>query len=173
MSEQNLSEEILAVERALGSLKPAPSRINRDQLMFQAGQASAGRRSRVWPAASLVMALLAVTLGVLLLSRPAPEPRERIIYVTQVVPQREPVKPPLEQAVAAAPEKRLALGEMSYLRLRDKVLAQGVDALPSFSSGARERETLEDLLGPQRLPAEERPELLRSRWVPLNWGGKS
>ena len=181
MNEDRLSEEMQAVERALVSLKPAPSRVDRDALMFRAGQASARHRDRLWPLTSLAMALLAVTFGALLVMRPAPEPTERIVYVTQAVPQPEPVKRSFEGAAArdwaaaAAPEARRPLGEWSYGRLRDKVLAEGVDALPVFMTAgeARERESLEDMLGPLCPPDSKRPGLPRLHRLPMNWGGES
>ncbi len=46
MSEERLSEELAAVEAALASLRPAPSRIRRDRLLRLAGQISAAPRSR-------------------------------------------------------------------------------------------------------------------------------
>jgi hypothetical protein len=60
------------VEAALRSLRLRPSRIDRDRLMFRAGQLSAARpgalrrvlRSRwLWPSVAAAMALIAVTLG--------------------------------------------------------------------------------------------------------------
>lgn len=46
------------LEAALGGLRIAPGAISRDGVMFDAGRASARRRSRLWQGSSAVLALL-------------------------------------------------------------------------------------------------------------------
>lgn len=59
-----------ALEAALRSLTPLPDRIERDRLMFRAGQASVPRRGWLWPSSTAAMSLVAAILGGLLLQRP-------------------------------------------------------------------------------------------------------
>jgi hypothetical protein len=135
---ENLPQpDLSALESALASLTPAPGRIDRDRLLFRAGQVSAGRRRWLWPAATGVMASVAATLGFLLLVRPAPEPIECMVFI-QVEPppapasqpaQPTPATPETEPVLAAADTTRPA--QVSYFRLQDQVLRWGLDALPS------------------------------------------
>ena len=81
MSEGPISEEIAAIEAALGSLTPAAGGLDRDRVMFLAGRVSGERlqparpvAARRWPsvmAASLVaMTSATAVLLVLLMVRP-------------------------------------------------------------------------------------------------------
>jgi hypothetical protein len=83
MSQEDLNEELAAVEAALASVGPRPSRLDRDQVMFLAGRASVGDRTGpraawgrrwAWPAAFSLMTAVAATLLVTLLVR-QPEPQ--------------------------------------------------------------------------------------------------
>ena len=70
-------QELTSIERALGSLVPRPSGIDRDRLLFLAGRASVENAPAAvfgrwaWPAATLLSSATAAVLLVLLLSRPA------------------------------------------------------------------------------------------------------
>lgn len=75
MSEDGREEiDITEVESALRSLSPKRSHIDRDRLMYLAGQASVRESSSVnprwprlvWPSATAAMTLVAATLGLLL-----------------------------------------------------------------------------------------------------------
>ncbi|HET6327998.1 MAG TPA: hypothetical protein VFG04_25165 [Planctomycetaceae bacterium] len=75
-SDKELGEQ-RELERALGFLRPAASRIDRDRFLFLAGQASAESvrpnsafRRWAWPMATLLSSVAAVVLSVLLFSRP-------------------------------------------------------------------------------------------------------
>jgi hypothetical protein len=156
MSEESLGKDLKAAEAALGSLVPRSSRIDRDRLMFLAGQA-AGRGqgsgvggqalgvggqvipSWLWPAATAAMVLVSVTLGGLLWSRSGPETIERIVYVP--VERPAPSSPTVVQSTTPEPQipritntlGSLVLGgsiQADYLRLRNQVLVSGLDALP-------------------------------------------
>ena len=70
MSEKRINEELVAVEAALASLKPAASGTDRDRVMFLAGQASVTlnalpqRYTKIhwlWPCITAVSLLLAIT----------------------------------------------------------------------------------------------------------------
>jgi hypothetical protein len=86
-----------AIERQLAGYVPTPPRLNRDRLMFLAGQASAvsptadGRERRVdaaairsnwlWPAATAALAATSLALAMALFNRPASQ--VQIVYVPQ------------------------------------------------------------------------------------------
>jgi hypothetical protein len=90
MSEKRLNEELAAVEAALASLTPVPSTIQRDQLLFLAGQAAAAsvasrRRRRfaawLWPCATSASLLVAAGFGALWAAGRTPQIVERVVYV--------------------------------------------------------------------------------------------
>lgn len=129
----------------LAALSPQ-ARLDRDRLMYLAGQASAaipkyGRDARrwAWPAAFSGMTVVAASLLLLLALRPAPRVVERIVRVPTPVPppQRADVYPStaLAQAVPINLKQREAPRGLSpnapaavYLDLRDRVLAMGFDS---------------------------------------------
>ncbi|KPK72024.1 MAG: hypothetical protein AMJ79_16070 [Phycisphaerae bacterium SM23_30] len=91
--EEGLTPAQQELENALQSLQPAPVGIERDRLMYRAGQVSGRRRNLVWPT---VAAVLAALLTVSLAYRPAAPPTEtieRIVYVPveKPAPMRQPV----------------------------------------------------------------------------------
>src|SRR5271169_37393 len=80
---EGLPEDLKAVEKALRRLTPAASQIDRDRLMYLAGQASvtsapapsgsiigtrfaASARRNWWPVATAALAMISITLGGLL-----------------------------------------------------------------------------------------------------------
>jgi hypothetical protein len=130
MPEETPSPELTAVEAALAGLAPAPSRIDRDQLMFRAGQASAARHAWLWPAATGTLALLSMGLALALLFHPAPQQVGHIVSVP-VETQSSPT--PLTYRDSAPDD---AAGEangpsaLSSYRLEQLALRFGVEALP-------------------------------------------
>ena len=113
------------IEAALGDLAPSAPTIDRDDLMFRAGRASAPRSTRLpWAVAILLAAGLTVALA----ARPEPRVVERIVRIpADPAPpaQVEPApRPPFDATPVAMP---LAPG--SYARLRTEVLRNGLDAL--------------------------------------------
>ena len=164
------------IEPLLRQLRPRASTVDRDRLMFLAGQAAASPaaspiRRWIWPAATAVATCAALVLAVLLLIRPEPQVIREIVYVPQPVSgatqnvvatsHPQPDRPP-ERAADAAPQPEpppyrradpSALVADNYLALRDLALAHGVDALPRFTGDgggttapATSRELLESLL---------------------------
>src|SRR6266851_10384501 len=73
MSEDILDPEMTSLETALAGLAPRPAGIDRDRLMFLAGQRSAAWPGWLWPCASAALASAATLLGVLILYRPEPQ----------------------------------------------------------------------------------------------------
>jgi hypothetical protein len=121
-AEEPLKPELAAVEAALASLALRPAAVERDRLMFLAGQAAALKATRRrgawrWPCATAASLLLALGLG---LRGPRPG---------------EPVSTPDRLAAAVPIGAQTDLN--TYAKLRSLILTQGVGALPgpSVSSG--------------------------------------
>ena len=83
-----MTGELRAFEAALGNLRPSATALDRDRLLFLAGQASvhstgnfAGPVTWLWPAATASMTGIAALLLAALLLRPDPPVLERVVYV--------------------------------------------------------------------------------------------
>jgi len=136
MSPERLSQDLAAVEAALTSLRPAPSTLDRDRVMYLAGQAAGRRRERLaswmWPCTSAAATIAACVLGLLLLERPGPEGNPQ----TADTPAARPVQTevPLPQWAATQPGSQETAGpldaDVRYLGLRHLVLTRGIEALP-------------------------------------------
>ena len=146
MSQEPLNPDLAAVEAALASLAPRPSTIDRDRLMFLAGQAAKARdRARwLWPLSTAASLLVAVGLAALLVVRGEPQTVERIVYV----PHESPVE---GVAVVQVARETEPLGD--YLRLRRLVIEQGIDKLPESSSS--------DAGSSHPVPSSDQRDLLR------------
>jgi hypothetical protein len=175
MSEPTRDPALTALETALAALAPLPADISRDGMLFRAGQASV-RHRRTWPCATAALALLSATLGVVLLSRPAPRTVERVVYVRVPVPaptaaDGTPAPPREEAPPALSAEADEPPPDGSYLRLRRQVVENGADALPPAAAWPTPPwpASLESLLGlpPEALAA---PQLLRAK-AALSPGG--
>jgi hypothetical protein len=165
MSEPIHDPELAAFETALAGLAPRPGPINRDQLLFRAGQQSARRYTWFWPCSSGVLALATAVLAGVLWLRSAPQPVERIVYVPVPVtppPAADtpaPVGDPSTLAAGEADERVRA--QVASLRLRDRIVTAGVDVIPPAptASAPDPSPPLERLLG---VPADAlRPYLPR------------
>lgn len=109
--DEPIAPELTAMEQALQGLAPrSPDRRLRDQILFQAGAASAhSRRSRasgrLWMATAAALGMVAMGEGVLLSQRPVVE---RVIVQAPPVPAPSPgIKPSLvhvEQETKPTPE---------------------------------------------------------------------
>jgi hypothetical protein len=119
------------------SLGPAGSRIDRELVMYRAGQASMRRSPwgpRAWNAIAASLALVALGEGVLLARRPPSRIVERVVVVH--VPATAPVLSSPDQKLAEVPvslpsEGSLQLRHEAYERLTSKVLRYGLDGLPA------------------------------------------
>lgn len=129
MSNDRQNEDVGDIEAALGSLTPAPSGIDRDTLMFRAGQASTRHTGRGLPVAAVLMALTTAVLGGALLMRPAPRVTERVVYVQLERPQTAQVGRVTPEEMDRLAERGRAWAE--YVELRRRVSAEGPDALPT------------------------------------------
>jgi hypothetical protein len=149
MSEERMNVELAAFEAALGRLQPQPAVVDRDRVMFLAGQAAAARAAsprRVFAICSgpLVIAvnlLLTVTLGILLAAHRNRPVVERIVYVSA-----SPTTTTAASDVATPPSNRAFATDSDwgqYLELRREILSRGLDALPEAASGGSgEQESL-------------------------------
>jgi hypothetical protein len=162
MSESTSDPKLAALEKSLAALVPVPGRIDRDQLLFRAGQASVRSRSWVWPTTTALLTVVAAVLGTVLALRPAPAPVERVVYVP--VPQSPaPTETPTAQVVVSAPNARLDstiedagslwANSAEYIRERNQAIRWGVEALPPAPSiaSANQAPSVESMLGlPER-----------------------
>jgi hypothetical protein len=179
MSQPNPKPTLNALETALLALVPASPGLDRNVLMFRAGQASV-RRGWFWPGAAAGSWLALLVLGAAIWLRPAPDPEVRIVTVTvpipsppQEVPAPSPSepRPPSSGLVSADLPETGSWPEGDYLTLRRQVTRWGGEALPNPVSSplACQPAPLEDLLD---LP----PEALKEPWFKhlkavLNPGG--
>jgi len=141
--EENRPEDLKALEAALAALVPRSDRLDRDRLMFLAGQAAASQpaaalsRRWVWPSAFSAMTAVAASLLAMLVVRPGPQIVERIVEVpvqsasgngqgesdarsllaggksSYSLPESSPAKTPSETASALGPLARFRSMEMS------------------------------------------------------------
>ncbi len=119
--------ELTGLEASLARLRPQVGSLNRDQVLFRAGQASV-RRGWVWPAAAMSFGLAAIALALAWWAQPGPAPEVRVVYLSA------PAAPaPAPPAVIPEKEKPLPQGPaLAYLHLREQLLRLGVDSLPSL-----------------------------------------
>jgi hypothetical protein len=142
MSQNPNDPELNAIAASLGSLEPARSRIDRDLVMFRAGQASvrpSRLRRRAGNAMAASLALVALGEGVLLAHRPPPQVIKEVVVVREPAPA--PVVPLVEQSVAEMPvslpsESSLSLGHTASERRVAQVMRYGLDGLPVFPTVA-------------------------------------
>ncbi len=164
MSESISDPKLVALEKSLSALVPAPGRIDRDQLLFRAGQASVRPRSRLWPTSTALCAVMAAILGTAFAVQSGRSPAERIVYVP--VSQRSTqtkIEPPSQADTVMVPPSNSSVLDTEdlldraagYLRDRDLAVRWGLDALPpppSISSDS-EKPSLESMLGlPEKKP---------------------
>jgi hypothetical protein len=131
--------EMTRLETALAALDPRPAALDRDRLMFLAGQRSAARRGWAIPCISAALASAATLVGVLVLYRPEAQ--------VVIVPS-----PPVQQA--ESPNAVLAVNDSRWreqvegLRLRNEVMLRGIEALPEpeYPGERQEPLTIDSLL---------------------------
>jgi hypothetical protein len=143
------------LEAELAALTPRAANVDRDRAMFLAGQASVGSplarpssRPWAWPAAFSAMTALAASLLVTMAIRPSVQVVERIVRVgvetaspaasNEANGDPRPADseqglpsdvPPAVAVLRPSPSKPAA--DASYLGLRDRVLAMGIDSWPA------------------------------------------
>ncbi len=147
---------LAGLEAALAALAPMPDQLNRDALLFRAGQASIPRYSWAWPGAAAALGLLAATLGALLTLRPAEKVVEHVyVYVKEpAAPTPAPAPTPSE---AEQPPSVIASREppINYLQLEKQVMRWGLDGVPDTPESLPPQGqplTRENLAGPRSEP---------------------
>jgi hypothetical protein len=161
-----LTPELKALEQQLAALTPAPPRIDRDRLMFEAGRAAglaermgdrpepSSFRSKLWPAAAAMMTAACMLLSTMLIWQ-----RESTRVATQ--PVLQPVAPVATQLQVVQPavqsdfawnawqaRQQLSTG---YLGIRQVALTRGVNAIEStFSAASNVRDAGEKSEASQR-----------------------
>lgn len=171
------------VEHALAGLAPLPARVDRDLLMYRAGQAAAARGpasvrrgTRFWQATTGLMTAATVALAFMQFRHPeasskaplvAAESGEPTVVVgVDEVPPSPPVVPPAPARIVPSPLLR-ADPSRNYLALRTAVLTWGVETWPTdyrepvrnASQSAPERPTSARDLLEELLPASPAPPL--------------
>jgi hypothetical protein len=157
--QKTFDEPLTELERSLAALKPKAGSLDRERLMFLAGQASvavprdrAQKAARRWRSATAVTTLVAIGLAVVavagpkpadrLVDRKAPEvpsptqhattPQSRLSDA-RVVPEAgdDPGRTNIESRSSEANDTSGPESESpNYLTMRQIALARGVDALP-------------------------------------------
>jgi hypothetical protein len=131
MHEKDLTGAQRELADALKHLRPATVGLDPGAMMFRAGQASATRRLRAWQAAATVLvACLAAAVAL----RPDPVVETRIVHVPADTPAAT-----LTEAVAVDPLPPAAPIRLPFIRtdadsplgMRQRVLTEGMDALPT------------------------------------------
>jgi hypothetical protein len=164
MSDSTSDPKLAALEKSLTALVPVPGRIDRDQLLFRAGQASVRTRPWLWPTSTALLAVVASVLGTALVMRPAPTTVDRVVYVP--VPQPAGMSPAPRHQVVVSPSspgtlssvgdtENLWASSAEYLQQRNQAIRWGVDALPQPPSAASSMQTtVESMLGLPEKKAE-------------------
>jgi hypothetical protein len=152
-TEPEIPFDLKAFEAQLGALAPAAGAIARDELMYRAGweacTAAAGQvsprlgrgvlgahhRGWLWPATTAALVILSVTLGLVIALR---KPTTEIVYIEKSPPAGKVANDKNDsqwqpQAVAL----RLPSDGNDYLSLRDRILAFGVDVLPTSAAAIK------------------------------------
>jgi hypothetical protein len=155
----DLPSDLKAFEAQLAALSPACG-LSRDELMYRAGWEAcasvatplsprlrrgvlgARRNARdkhirqwLWPATTAALVVLSVTLGfVVALRKPATE----VVYIERSPPARMAANDKRDsQWRPEGTDLRLPSGGNDYLMLRDRVLALGVDVLPTTAAALK------------------------------------
>jgi hypothetical protein len=128
--------ELTPLEASLARLVPRADKLSRERMLFEAGRSSV-RPGRLWPALAALSSLAALVLtGFLFMRAPTVVVEGRIVErvkevpaIPQPSPVPEPGVEPTEEPARGTPPRN------EYLRLRERMLLWGVDALPPPEAG--------------------------------------
>jgi hypothetical protein len=148
--DEELPEELKAVEAVLQRLTPNGDSLDRDRMMYLLGRASATPRQNtlrfVWPISTAALLLISLTLGGMLLSSFYGQRQIGPFDNGPIIPNAIAIK----SNSGAGRNADLAVVDLqqpSYLQLRNAVLTGGVDALPSPRCDARISEPIDSIPG--------------------------
>jgi len=137
--------ELTALADALRALAPRPGALDRDDLLFRAGQASVPRPRRwPWLLATALSSGAAVALGAVLLWRPPTvHTVEHVVTVVREVqvpaPPVAPTPSPAEAPILPAESVPVAGPQANARKMQDQLLRWGLDGVglpcPSPMSG--------------------------------------
>jgi hypothetical protein len=148
MPDETENPELTAVSVALTSLAPSAGRLDRDQILYRAGQASMRHGQWPWPTATALLAVVSLGLGIYVLRPPEPQTLERIVYVHVPIAHKIPEKtrdetpsyapPPSSDSIvpSGTPVARFSgtslsdSSPFSYYQLEQVALRWGVEELP-------------------------------------------
>lgn len=166
-------EKLSDLEKLLAALPPRPAALDRDRLLFRAGQVSM-KRNKLWPLATITLSLSTACLALLLVLQPLP--RTEVRFVKVKVPVPVPVAPATsDETVASAPQRALSVDQSteapapttSYWRLQQQAFRFGVDSLPSNAAYGEEAPGAAPMEGAD-LSAGSRPKLIEHpSWFPF------
>jgi hypothetical protein len=138
-------DDLKPFTRALAGIPPHPGQLDRDALLFAAGQfaARAGRlRRAIWPATAALFSTLSAVLAVVLVTRsPGVVEVERVVYLPapaspkqQAPGSKDDPSHRTEDSREASPDSSFILYPSSFssegLRLRQRILRDGVRDVP-------------------------------------------
>jgi hypothetical protein len=189
MSQRSSEPDLTDIESALAGLVPVPSRLDRDQLMFKAGVASARSapvRRWVWPSVAAAFALAMISESLVLAIRPGPRVIERVVVVREPAHAAPAIAPSNTAKLRPTPAATLIdtrspeppsfasswVGAPDYRRMENLVLRLGLDALPELASPRLPRS--DRTVDPIDTPAESAGQLRRlelEKLLNLNSGG--
>jgi hypothetical protein len=113
----------------LAALLPQAGGLNRDLVLYRAGQASARRQRWVWPASTACVTLVAAVLVALAYSRP-PGERVVVVRVVEPVPESSPAAAAMDMGSPAGLEQETTSTSIAYRRLENQVLRWGLEGIP-------------------------------------------
>ena len=151
-SDHSMTGRTEELARRLRRLEPAGHTIDRDSLMFRAGQRWARRHVRLWQSLAGTMMFLAAGLG--WLSRNPWVPAEPLSGSLRGAPRADTpaVLGPADRMPTNAFAGRNRGPASDYLELRRRVTLEGVDALPSSGWAPASPERLQTIADWLRLP---------------------
>jgi hypothetical protein len=149
MSENENDPDLIRLGRDLRRLSPRPCPIDRDAVMYQAGQASVPRKW-LWPTLTLLFAGLTVTFGAALLVQPGSQSSPVYRFSSPPMRSIQPPKMPMqtpgypidqEQAETGLPSiagspamsrsgDAWATPNAEYFQQENNILRWGLDAVP-------------------------------------------
>jgi hypothetical protein len=136
MPEHAHDPEMTDLEGALGALRPAAARLDRDRLMFEAGRRSAAAPAHfrwAWPAVAASLAAVSLGQAAALNRRSEPTVVERIIFVPRPAAPAEPARATVLKVRNAADsdDRRFEPPpDNRYLQISRQVERYGLDGLP-------------------------------------------